>query len=416
MTAPLPQIHINQLQTGIFIALELGWLEHPFAVNSFLLKDDAQLRTLRELGLSMVSYDPQRSHAQPCYLEGEPDSGDAPAVSQENHKLMQDKRERTGRMAAHRERILGFEHEYEGAMASTRQVHTDIFREPQRAVALACSMSEALTSTFLEAQGATVMMVSSNKVDDLALQHALNVMILTMLIGKGLNLSREIMTAAGVGALLHDIGKTSISKTVLRKSPRNRSEETLYRLHGEYGAGIVGAHVNPGVRAIIRQHHEYVDGSGFPNGSKGAQINPLARLVAIADRYDTLCNPLRLADALAPAEAVSLMYAREAHLFDSSMLAVFIRELGIYPPGSFVRLSNGSIGLVIAAAPGNALRPSVLIYEPGVPRSDAVVINLTESPDVKIDAVLKPSSLEHEVIDYLNPRMRLAYHPLPIEG
>jgi hypothetical protein len=110
------------------------------------------------------------------------------------------------------------------------------------------------------------------------------------------------------------------------------------------------------------------------------------------------------------------MYAREAHLFDASMLAVFIRELGIYPPGSFVRLSNGSIGLVIAATPGNALRPSVLIYEPGVPRSDAVVINLTESSDVKIDAVLKPASLEHEVIDYLNPRMRIAYHPLPIEG
>jgi putative nucleotidyltransferase with HDIG domain len=273
-----------------------------------------------------------------------------------------------------------------------------------------------LTSTFLDGQGATVMMVSSNKVDDLSLQHALNVMILTMLIAKGLNLSREIMNAAGVGALLHDIGKTSISKTVLRKSPRNRSEETLYRLHGEYGVGIVGMHVNPGVRAIIRQHHEYVDGSGFPDGSKGAQINPLARLVAIADRYDTLCNPLRLADALPPAEAVSIMYAREAHLFDASMLAVFIRELGIYPPGSFVRLSNGSMALVIAATPGNTLKPSVLIYEPGVPRSEAVVVNLTESPDLKIDAVLKPAGLEHEVIDYLNPRMRLAYHPMKIEA
>jgi HD-GYP domain-containing protein (c-di-GMP phosphodiesterase class II) len=415
LSAPLPQLHIDQLQPGLFIALELAWLEHPFPVNSFLLKDEAQVRTLRELGLSMVSFDPLRSLVQPRAMEGEPGPGTAPAVSSGNRALMEAKRTRTGRMVSHRERILSFEHEYEQTMAATREVHTEIFRHPQHAVALAASLSEALTSTFLDDQGATVMMVSSNKVDDLSLQHALNVMILTMVIGKGLNLSREIMTAAGVGALLHDIGKTSISKTVLRKSPRNRSEETLYRLHGEYGVGIVGTHVNPGVRAIIRQHHEYVDGSGFPDGSKGAQINPLARLVAIADRYDTLCNPLRLADALPPAEAVSIMYALEAHLFDTAMLAVFIRELGIYPPGSFVRLSNGSIALVIAASPGHALRPSVLIYEPGVPRSEAVVINLTESPDVKIESVLKPASLEHEVIDYLNPRMRLAYHPLKIE-
>jgi hypothetical protein len=74
------------------------------------------------------------------------------------------------------------------------------------------------------------------------------------------------------------------------------------------------------------------------------------------------------------------------------------------------------MALVIAATPGNTLKPSVLIYEPGVPRSDAVVVNLTESPDLKIESVLKPAGLEHEVIDYLNPRMRLAYHPLKIEA
>lgn len=158
------------------------------------------------------------------------------------------------------------------------------------------------------------------------------------------------------------------------------------------------------------QHHEYVDGSGFPQGSKGAQINPLARIVTIADRYDTLCNPLRLSDALPPAEALSTMFAHEAKLFDASMLAALIREVGIYPPGSLVRLNNGSIAMVIAASSGNTLKPTVLIYEPGVPRREAVVINLTESPQVKIECVLKPQSLDHSVIDYLNPRMRIAYH------
>lgn len=416
MSIPLPQLHVDQLQPGIFVALELGWLEHPFLVNSFLITDEKQLVAVRELGLRMVAYDPQRSHAKPLSLAQEIDAPAPPAVSAQNRLLMDEKRARTGRMAAHRERTLACEREYEEAVTATKDVLTDIFRQPQRAVALASEMSARLSAAFLDDQGATVMMVSSNKVDDLSRQHALNVMILTMLIANGMGVSLDIMNAAGVGALLHDIGKTSISQTVLRKSPRNRSEETLYRLHCEYGVNIVGEHVNAGVRAVIRQHHECVDGSGFPDGCKGSQINPLARLVAIADRYDTLCNPLRLADALPPAEALSTMYAREAKLFDAAMLAVFIRELGIYPPGSFVRLNNGSIALVIAATSRNTLRPTVLIYEPGVPRSEAVVINLTESPEVKIDCVLKPAALESSVIEYLNPRMRIAYHTLKTEN
>jgi putative nucleotidyltransferase with HDIG domain len=410
MHQPLPIVHIDQLQPGIFVSLNLGWLDHPFLVSFFLIKEAEQLATLRELGLSHVSYDPQRSKSKPLVLQSAPAVCAPMHITPENQHLMDEKRARTGRMAQHHERLLLFEREYEEAIGATKSVHTEILRQPQRGVAQAAAMSEQLTAAFLDDQGATVMMVASNKVDDLSHQHALNVMILTLLICKGLGINREVMNAAGMGALLHDIGKTFISKTVLRKSPRNRSEETLYRLHCEYGVNIIGEHANSGVRAVVAQHHEYFDGSGFPHGSQGAQINPLARIVTIADRYDSLCNPLRLADALAPAEALSTMFAHEAKLFDAAMLAVFIRELGVYPPGSLVRLSNGSIAMVIAAASGNTLKPKVLIYEPGVPRSEAIILNLTESLQVRIDCVLKPAALEHGVIDYLNPRMRVAYH------
>lgn len=271
-------------------------------------------------------------------------------------------------------------------------------------------MAKQMTSTFMDDQGATVMMVASRKVDQIAHQHALNVMLLTMIISKGIGVSREIMDAAGVGALLHDIGKTTISQSVLRNIHRNRAEESLYRMHCEYGAKIVGNFVNPGIRAAILQHHECADGSGFPSGLTVQQINPIARMVAIADRYDSLCNPVKIEDALTPSEALSSMYAREAKRFDPAMLAVFIRELGVYPPGSFVRLTNGTIAMVIAATAGSSLRPTLLVFEPGVPRREALVINLTEAQEVKIDHVLKPSALPREAIDYLNPRMRVSYY------
>lgn len=406
----LPLVHIDQLQLGMFVSLDLGWLEHPFLVNSFLIKTDKQLATLRELGLRTLAYDPQRSEAAPLPLDKEPEVPQGLKVSSVDQWLMAEKQARTGRMAAHRDSIAACEKLYVTAIASTHEVLTEILRNPKHAASQARAMSQQLTATFLDDQGATIMMVGSRKVDEISHQHALNVMILTMIIGKGLGLPREVMDVAGVGALLHDIGKTSISQTVLRNPHRNRSEETLYRLHCEYGVKIVGEHVPPGVRAVIAQHHECFDGSGFPHGEPGAKINPLARMVAIANRYDALCNPVRILDAVTPAEALSGMYSREARHFDSAMLAVFIRELGVYPPGSFVKLSNGSLGMVIAATPGSSLKPTVLVYEPGVPRREALVLNLTEAQELKIDHVLKPAALAQNVIEYLNPRMRLSYY------
>lgn len=367
------------------------------------------MATLRELGLRMVSYDPRRSETQPLALEKEPGTPTVPQISAEDQRLMEEKRLRTSSMAAQRERIQVCAKQYEETMVTAKDVLNNLLRDPQQAVAHASTLSGQLTATFLDDQGVTIMMTASRKMDEVTHQHALNVMILTMIIGKGLGVKRDIMDAAGVGALLHDVGKANINSTILRNPQRNHSEEAVYRLHTEYGVTIVGDHVLPGVRAVIRQHHECSDGSGFPGGHKGPQINPLARMVAIANRYDNLCNPLRLSDALTPAEALSRMFAREAGRFDSAMLAIFIRELGVYPPGSFVRLSNGSIAMVIASTAGSSLKPTVLVYEPGVPRDEALVINLTESPEVKIDHVLRPAALDQNVVTYLNPRMRLSY-------
>ncbi|NMG74610.1 HD-GYP domain-containing protein [Aromatoleum diolicum] len=409
MSDSLPVVNVDQLQVGMFVSLELSWLDHPFLVNSFRITSEKQLQTLRELGLRKVAYDPARSEAAPLAAEHETATRETPRIEADELQLIEAKRRRAAGMLEQRERIQSCEKAYGESVDSAKNVIADILRDPARATAQAGAMVGALASTFLDDDGATVMLVASRKRDDATHQHALNVMILTMILAKGLGLKREIFEAAGMGALLHDIGTSRISPIILRSKQRSRHEETLYRLHGEYGMQMVGEHVIPSVRGVIRDHHECVDGSGFPAGRKGAQINALARMVAIANRYDNLCNPHSLADALTPAEALSQMFAREAAHFDPFMLAAFIRELGVYPPGSFVRLSTGSIGIVIAVTPGNTLKPTVLVYEPGVPRREALVLSVAETEDVRIECVLKPSTLPQAVVEYLNPRMNLTY-------
>lgn len=409
MSDSLPLVHIDQLRIGVFVSLDVPWIDHPFLVNSFLIKNEKQLRTLREMGLQMIAYDPTRSEAKPLALEREPSSPEAPHIDGDDLRLIEEKRRRTGRMLENRERVASCEKAYGNSVDSTKNVLAEILRDPAHATAQASAMVGSVSSTFLDGQGATIMLVASRKLDEASTQHALNVMILTMILAKGLGLKREIFEAAGMGALLHDIGKSKIGQGILRNKQRNRHEEDLYRRHCEYGLQFIGEHVVPAVRAIIGEHHEYVDGSGFPAALKRTQINPLAQIVAIANRYDNLCNPPSLSDALTPAEALSQMFAREAMHFDSAKLAVFIKELGVYPPGSFVRLSTGSIAIVIAVTPGQALKPTVLVYEPGVPRRDALILGLAEAEDVKIECVLKPSALSQSVIEYLNPRMHITY-------
>ena len=157
-------------------------------------------------------------------------------------------------------------------------------------------------------------------------------------------------------------------------------------------------------------HHEKMDGSGYPRHLKGDQIDPLARLVALVNYYDNLCNPGDLAKALTPHEALSMMFAQRRNKFDGQALQVMIRSLGVYPPGSVVRLSNDALALVSSVNPVKPLRPWVTVFDPSVPRDEAIMLDLEQEPDINIAKALRPIHLPPEVYEYLSPRKRVTYY------
>jgi len=164
------------------------------------------------------------------------------------------------------------------------------------------------------------------------------------------------------------------------------------------------------VATIIMQHHECVDGSGQPRRLSGAQMDPLARVLAIVNAYDNLCNPANPEQALSPYEALAIMYNLDTKKYDAHFLHHFIRSLGVYPPGSIVQLSNGTYGIVMTANPNTPLLPFVMIYAPSVPRKTSVIIDLSEEDGIKISKCLKPRNLPQEVFDYFSPRSRVYYY------
>jgi HD-GYP domain-containing protein (c-di-GMP phosphodiesterase class II) len=216
----------------------------------------------------------------------------------------------------------------------------------------------------------------------------------------------------GLGALLHDVGLKNIPDRVVNKTDAlNRAEQALLETHCDGGLAIAHKLGMPAAAAaIVRDHHELYDGSGYPRGLKGEAIGALSRIVMIANYYDELCNPPSLADALTPHEALALMFAKLRARFDPKLLQVFIRCLGVYPPGTVIQLSNGVLGMVVSVNTQMPTRPIVMAYQADVPPEQAILVDLAHETDLNIARCIKPVQLPKDVYQYLSPRRRVSYY------
>ena len=220
------------------------------------------------------------------------------------------------------------------------------------------------------------------------------------------------MRDLGVGALLHDMGNINLPSRLLRSTePLSGPELKLYQMHPIYGAKLAQklGNISNEVMAIIEQHHELIDGSGYPKKLKGAEITQLAKIVAVVNRYDNLCNNNNEEKCLSPFEAMSYMYAKQKSQFDERVLSIFITNMGVYPPGTIVKLANGSIAAVISINPRALLLPNVIIYDPKIPWNEAPIIGLSEE-QLKITESLRRTAVAQEVLEYLNLTERVNYY------
>jgi HD-GYP domain-containing protein (c-di-GMP phosphodiesterase class II) len=270
---------------------------------------------------------------------------------------------------------------------------------------------DRLVGGLIKASSVAVHLVNLKKSEIGLPNHAMNVMVLSLLIGKSIGLSEEEMNHLGMGALLHDAGLPDIPARVVRNPNRTTAEEQFYRTHIGRGLNAVAGmkQLPITVKNIIACHHEHWDGSGYPNGLSGTKLPKLARIVAIANRYDNLCNPLDGKTANTPAEAVARMFKHESAAYDPEILNAFVKALGVYPPGSFVMLSDGSYGLVVESSSLDLLRPLLMLYDASVPRNEALLLDMKEA-DEKITGTLPPKDVPRDVIAYLAPQGRVDFY------
>jgi putative nucleotidyltransferase with HDIG domain len=410
------KVLVDQLCTGLFVRLDLKWSEHPFFFNSFKIKSAEQIRILQELGLREIIYIPEKSDCPPLAPHSSPRIDPHPRISaepsMEKEKIDHLRREQMERVRRQRQRIQVCEKQYEETLGQVRKVMHGLSAGTKEAAQEADALVHGLVGSITANSETILHIMNIKSVDETIFYHTLNVAILALVAAKAYGTDPQELRLLGLGALFHDVGKQKLPKALLyKRGTLSPSEQKLIHLHPQYGAEMM-AMVPDFPRealSIIRQHHETNDGKGYPEGLTAQGISFLSKVTAIADYYDNLCNRLDPLDSLTPHESLSHMYLKRQDKFDRALLSLFIGCLGVYPPGTVVQLTNGIIGMVVTINAGKPLQPTLLIYDPTVPKKEAIIFDLEAEPDIQIERSLRPSQLPTEVFNYLDPRHRVSY-------
>ncbi|MBA4108632.1 MAG: metal-dependent phosphohydrolase [Leptothrix sp. (in: Bacteria)] len=401
----------GQLCVGLYVHLDLTWVNHPFTFSSFKIKTPEQIATIQTLGLTRIRYSPAKSDEKPG-----PDTAPAavvpPTPSPESDLAYQAKRERLEKLALQQSKMASCEREFVSTTRVIKSINQNLFSRPEEVRAQANALVSGIAdSMMVEADIAIQLMADKVGGEDVYL-HSLNVTLLSMMLAKEMKAPMEAIKTLGMGALFHDVGDAEIPDRIIRKTEAlTKNELAVLQQHCAHGVDI-GKKLGlpPEALLVIAQHHERVDGSGYPLKMQAQQLSLLSRIVAVVNAYDELCNPVNPAKAMTPHEALSTMYAQQRAQFDPLAMTTFVRCMGVYPPGTIVVLSNGSLGMVASVNSTRPLKPTILVYDPAVPKDEAILVDLEQESDVVVSRAIRPQQLPQAAHDYLSPRKRMAYH------
>ncbi len=421
---PALMIDVHKLRIGMYVFLDLGWMDHPFPLNRFKITNVEQIDQIRGLGLKTVKVLVERSDASAFVdspqvpellpnpvtpdvsspteqVQFSPSSYPFPAPQKMSKRQALDNQNAS---LARSERLFG------EASASWKQISALSQREPVAALQRSVAVVQGFLNEISGTHETSIRLLSEISGDGGAL-HALNVTVISLLLARAMKLDDVALSDVGMGALLHDIGKQSLPDRLRWLAPQfNTVEERTFREHVAHSVQIVQAMgVSTGAQLVVAQHHETADGKGYPKALTHSQAAPAAKIVTLVNAYDNLCNPGNTTSAHTPHEALSLMFAQLKPRFDPTCLTAFIRLMGVYPPGSVIQLSDERYALVVSVNAARPLKPCVMVYDPKVPRDEALLLDLQAEAMIGIRRSLHPRQLSGAALDYLSPRKRTSY-------
>lgn len=250
------------------------------------------------------------------------------------------------------------------------------------------SVVDSILDDITSCQDAMAMLVNIHASDHYLFQHSVNVCIYSSILGQAYGYSRNELFTLGLGALLHDIGKTQLPQDVLLKPSKLTDEEfEVIKSHTTVGFKMLKDEPNVPLLAahIALQHHERVNGSGYPRGISGPDIHEYARWVGLADSYDAMTTNRVYKGPKLPHVAMEDLYAGAGELYDKTMVELFRNKIAIYPIGMLLSLTTGETGVVVDVNAHSPQRPVIrVLYDEAGQKVGPYEIDLSKALNVQI--------------------------------
>mgnify|MGYP001372566975 CR=1 FL=1 len=358
----IKKISVDLLRPGMYISdLNCDWIPHHNLSKEGRVPDEATIKEIRRRGITDVYIDTARG-----------DGADADGLSQQeadqhNQKALnraaEQRAENNARVTV-AEELQRAQKLHSQAQNMVSNVLHDVKLGKSIDIEAFDQIADGMVDSVLRNHNALACLGRIRDKDNYLLEHSINLAVLMGVFAKSMGIERSIMQDAIVGAMLHDIGKVMIPDTILHKPGKLTDDEfKVMKSHVVFSRELLKK--SPGISQmtinVAAQHHERIDGSGYPDGLHDCDLCREGKMCAIADVYDAITSDRVYHKGLTPTQGLKKLLEWSGDHLDPTLVKQFIRCVGLYPIGSLVLLESGKLGVVIETNESDQRLPVVRV-------------------------------------------------------